>query len=714
MAVTIEKRPIGVVLNETGIIAVINSDYSSAFATVNSTAHGLSSGSYVYIKSNVENYNGFWKISVTNSNEFLLVDNPYVAWVVDANVTYYTELTTHGWSCVHLPIVYELSNTRFPNNTVDTVRTISSISNDNGYVNLNLSGSLGTFEELAFIKISNASDANFNGIYQIIDKIATNDVTVNLGYSSTPASGITGASVQLYYSNYNFVVKVYAGLNASHEWADQKPYELAATLQIIPDDSNRAKFSINEILKPYVSVENNLTLPSLPLNLDAFTQFYIEVGEQYDTSNGYTITTLTSAFAADTFEGYAVNAKLAFKNVHSGYLSDYLMNNSTAKFLTIFAIPVLFGCSEDLPNCYNEISFIKENDLDLVLHKDNYANNVLLSSEQETVTGDAGLYRLPISPDCGYDSMIVYFSQALSNQNFDGLSPWVIANTSANFNAAYSANTIVFSFLTAGVSGTNDRLRQEFYPVLGYAYSFNFNIVIQNYASGNVRIIGRFLDSADNTITLSSPIDYTANGSYSGSISLQENTQSNIDQIAKFEFSVAITSSSSGTGPIVTLSSLSTEGPDISERKQLKVDCGCADQEVRLSWMNNLGGFDSWVFTGQSEHTIDISDSGETSINTFPEWPASYGEFADTDRRKQTYRTSAKKLFIYSQQLTQEEADGISYIKSSPLVQIVNSRTDRRTVIVDTDSFTKYKDGDKTYYINLSILYTDDIPSQTV
>src|SRR5688572_5910697 len=149
MAVAIEKRPIGVVLN-TAVSANINQDYSSAFATVNSTAHGLSDGMYVYIQSNVENYNGFWRIDVRNSNEFLLIDIPYVEWVVDADITYYPQISTHGWSCAHLPIVYELSNTRYPINTVDTVRTISSISNDNGYVNLNLSGSLGTFEDLSF------------------------------------------------------------------------------------------------------------------------------------------------------------------------------------------------------------------------------------------------------------------------------------------------------------------------------------------------------------------------------------------------------------------------------------------------------------------------------------------------------------------------------------------------------------------------------------
>jgi hypothetical protein len=53
-------------------------------------------------------------------------------------------------------------------------------------------------------------------------------------------------------------------------------------------------------------------------------------------------------------------------------------------------------------------------------------------------------------------------------------------------------------------------------------------------------------------------------------------------------------------------------------------------------------------------------------------------------------------------------------IKSSPLVQIVNSRRDRRTVIVDEQSFTVTQDRSKIHSLSFTITYTDEIPSQTV
>lgn len=151
----------------------------------------------------------------------------------------------------------------------------------------------------------------------------------------------------------------------------------------------------------------------------------------------------------------------------------------------------------------------------------------------------------------------------------------------------------------------------------------------------------------------------------------------------------------------------------LSETLTFDIDCSCSNQALRLTWINNLGGFEYWDFTGETDHTIDITGSGETTQNTFPDWPKSWGETADTIR-KQTFRDSAKREFIFSQHLTQDQADAIAYIKSSPLVQIINSRQDRRTVIVDTDSFSKYKDGDKTFTISFNILYTDNIPSQRV
>lgn len=132
-----------------------------------------------------------------------------------------------------------------------------------------------------------------------------------------------------------------------------------------------------------------------------------------------------------------------------------------------------------------------------------------------------------------------------------------------------------------------------------------------------------------------------------------------------------------------------------------------------LSWLNYLGGFDYWAFYGYKDHVLDISETGETTRNIFHQWPKRYGANADTIT-KQTYRKTRKQKIVRSQHLTRDQAEEIGeQIKSSPLVQIITSRRDRRTVLVDNGSFTVRREIDKMHNLTFTISYTDQYPSQT-
>lgn len=136
-------------------------------------------------------------------------------------------------------------------------------------------------------------------------------------------------------------------------------------------------------------------------------------------------------------------------------------------------------------------------------------------------------------------------------------------------------------------------------------------------------------------------------------------------------------------------------------------------EPIYITWLNYLGGFEYFLFTSEKAYQVDIEDSGTSRNNVLPNWPNSYGKTADT-LTKQTFRTSRNKIVVRSQHLTTNQRDALKYIKTSPVVQIVEGRTDRRTVIVDTDSFQIYDEGDKLFTISFTISYTDEIPSQRV
>ncbi|HEX6172323.1 MAG TPA: hypothetical protein VFZ33_21715 [Chitinophagaceae bacterium] len=132
-----------------------------------------------------------------------------------------------------------------------------------------------------------------------------------------------------------------------------------------------------------------------------------------------------------------------------------------------------------------------------------------------------------------------------------------------------------------------------------------------------------------------------------------------------------------------------------------------------ITFLNNLGGFEYFPFYKKKEFQVDITDSGTSRNNILPSWPNSYGKNADT-LEKQTFRVTRNRVIVTSQHLSLSQLNALSYIKSSTVVQIVTTRRDRRTVIVDTDSFKKYSESDKLFTLQFSFTYTDEIPSQTV
>lgn len=133
-----------------------------------------------------------------------------------------------------------------------------------------------------------------------------------------------------------------------------------------------------------------------------------------------------------------------------------------------------------------------------------------------------------------------------------------------------------------------------------------------------------------------------------------------------------------------------------------------------ISWLNNLGGFEYWPFVGYKDHNLEITETGTTTKNIFPQWPKSYGVNADTIR-KQTFRKTRKQKVIRSQVLTRDQANVIGEeIKSSPLVQLISSRRDRRTLLVDDASFTVTQDRNKVHFLNFTVTYTDNVPTQHV
>lgn len=136
-------------------------------------------------------------------------------------------------------------------------------------------------------------------------------------------------------------------------------------------------------------------------------------------------------------------------------------------------------------------------------------------------------------------------------------------------------------------------------------------------------------------------------------------------------------------------------------------------EPFNITFLNHLGGFEYFFFTAKKEYGVDVEETGETRENILPNWPNSFGLNADTID-KQTFRKTRDYVIIRSQYLSINQLNALKEVRTSPLVQIVTSRLDRRTVIVDTDSFKVRDEADKVYSVQLKVRFTNLNPSQRV
>lgn len=586
MALTVLQRPEGHILSGTEITATVSEDYDGD-ALFTKTTHGLTTGDYVYIKGTIESYNGFWYVRVIDADKFNIRPNAIeenVDWIQNATVTYQESVSEHKWSCVHLPIVYRIRTNRWPTNEVNSIVGIASYANDEGYVRITTSSVYFVgWSELLYVKISGAADDRVNGIWQILELGTPPTTITTLALAYDPHYDFSGATLQVYFTSYAIRVNIYAGLDGNHYWAGQKPFELIDTIDLTPDPENEVMFSISEKVLKHMQTRNNLTLSTLPNNLDFWTQFYITFQEIYDDSDGYTLFTAEDILNNDNaFKGYAVNAMLAFKNIHSGFLSEYVMKPGVfGKFLTLFSIPVFFatGCSDGA--CFYDVSFISDNQSgQLILRQDYYIGDVLQSTVDKDIESfSEGLYRVRLDqPSCDYESIKIAVYKLLELPSFlfwttrAGDPAWTISETPT-------------------ITLTTDSSILEYNDLSGFTpglYFFPYSVTITGAGIGALNFSflkdGVFVGSASSG-------NLTGPDTFTGTFVI--NLTDTPDQVT-FQASAFPVNPKTFTINSLTMD---TYGGDqytrISEEKTIAINCDCDDEivqegEIRLTEDGNF------------------------------------------------------------------------------------------------------------------------------
>lgn len=535
MAVIAISRPLGHKISTTPITAVVSDD--SGDALFYSVGHGLTD-EYVYIESNIDSYNGFFFISSgfgADSFKILVNENDadFVQFKQTADVLYYKSERDHGWQCVHLPIVYELESDLYPVNSVDTVITISAYGDVNGYFAVTHSALTGS-DELFALDYVELSDGR---VLQVVE-IASSTITV-LNFDGSGSL----STMQKVRNNYHILVNVYAGLPAGHRWETEKPYELATTLRFIPDSNNIIKFSIAEILKGYITTRNNLTLDSLPNNIDFLTAFYIEFTEAYDVSSGTEVTVFEDEFEVDDFEGYAVNAMLPFKNIYSGWMSSYIHSLVVpGRWLTTMDRPIIWN------NYFFDISFINTAEGFIIIQK-NGADYLILDNP------GIGILRIPVEPSGETEICLIAYSNLLllSSGVNDGTinTAWTLGNNPTVTTTVGNSQRLLFDYATSSIT-------------------IPYNLTVSVVGSEIVRVRFSLTDALGTTDIDTEDVDFNSSGVKTGSVTLSG---------AGFMIGVKTFSISGGGSRTVTINSL-FENIQLTEEICMDVINECDDSLI--------------------------------------------------------------------------------------------------------------------------------------
>lgn len=467
MAVTATSRPLGHKLSPAALTGTLDTD-GSGHAIITASV-SVVDGSYIYVESNFESYNGFKVVEVTiyGPNIFKIRDYPVssgeppTAYIQDADVVFYVSILDHSWQSVHLPIVYQLKTDRYPTNYAFSPVPIDSSSNYNGYTRITSSSTFTDPERLEYISLM--GDGDFEGPHQIIEVFAADDIAIDIAYDASVDFTIYEAVP--YYNNYFIEVEVYSGLESGHRWEDQKPSELVATLRLIPDSNNMVKFSISEVLKGNIDTRNNLTLDTLPNNLDFYTQFRINWRECYDGVNeDGEIIVNRGALTEDDFIGNAVNSMMPFKSLYQGFMSEYIDigdGNTVARWLTLFDRPVaIIGYFFDL-----SFLLIRNGDIKAFIYKISPTTTDL--DILEIQDPGTGVIRIPLIPESGYTSYCIQIT---------GEGEEIALNLSDFGNTSTGGDWTLGVTPTRSSSGSSKILYDDYAFVAGTTYQINLTV----------------------------------------------------------------------------------------------------------------------------------------------------------------------------------------------------------------------------------------------
>lgn len=672
------------------------------------------------------------------------------------------------WVAAHLPVQFQIESDRFPQNRIDSIDTVVTVEAGSGGLALfTLAGTYEVYEVGEYVQITNSSLGAYNGVWRILEALYADQLLLEVAFL-----GDAAAELQRYYRNYAIRVDVWAGIPTTHPLGSRRPIEKKTSEPLLyrPRVDNIAYVDISDFVRADLpNIDNTLCESSVEVSdvnkpaTDLWTSFYIGYSEVWDIvdSEGNAIQTntntilvgadilrdgifrlgsgttfsewqqvttvespATSSFLQRVFNPFALTVPLAgilrpseigasWVGAYSNYLRQTGVPTEVGKVyeVSVTAIkiaPFTAGDSDflnlyDLTNGIIGAGRILIGSLELnqfgtftatfrfTATNNNMsfgfnflvgdANSSSLNVEQVSIREITEIVIDPNDPNPAETLTTEIFYATQSTQQFQ----YVFGNSMGEYSAPFTDGAFFGKFMT---------LFNE--PVLFEGYPLDLAIILPDNEPYPADILHwEALDRNRELIDSGQiPFNYYGEGVYRFVVS----------DIPYPDSAAFLTVELEGAFGVV------------SETKTIRIDRSVCRNGVFLTWLNYLGGWDSWLFTGYQDFSIEIGNTQQTKRNIFNIWDNRFVNGSTQSDFVQIQSTEQRT--VRSQYLSEAEIDAIRWIKQSIKVQELSktrncTEATRRTVLVDKSGFTWKTSARRLREFEFTYRYTDDTQTQT-
>lgn len=312
------------------------------------------------------------------------------------------------WNAANLPMIYDISNTKWPTNTEDAQVNFIVVSDNDGFARF-ATGVAGIADVKGWVTISGST--LYDGIHQV-----TGTTAAGLNYIlNTPFIATDTGQIQKYYQNYTLLIRVNAGIDPGHTHAATKPIELIGTIEQRPDSTTGITLvDVKKYVKNKLNFNYDESQASFPNDLNAWADFYIAVAERFDAVVDGLVVDSVSVFTNDAEGVYsdiiflkAAASSLPFGYPFGGNLGEYVIDDvpyfNIAKWMSDFLRAKIIDNSN-----FNVSIIAQQTPFDIEIKEFDVSGTLILTTLETISDEDYGLYR--VSPTIGFQALTSFFT----------------------------------------------------------------------------------------------------------------------------------------------------------------------------------------------------------------------------------------------------------------------------------------------------------------